>query len=317
MSTSAKTPEFTPVVAIDVDGVWRISPRYALDLLTREALPEYEPLYTTFQQQEYPKLFHSSPYWDENGEARSRDYFSKVATAFLQEVAKDPAVEAVWATTWQRWANHYFGQALGVPKLPVAVKTLEPEHLNWFRDSPDWKAHQLATQFPGRPLIWLDDNMPVRDRLEDLRAEDDRALTLSYRVDPTVGLTAEDIARIRGWLSLASTPEGQATLRKKRADELALLRASAAERTRKRAQERAMEDKVYTSALELFPGQEYFAREVGAAGGSPQGLTSRTIYYALKRHSLTGDPGTLSAKLRVPGYHREEALEDPDDPADF
>jgi hypothetical protein len=88
-----------------------------------------------------------------------------------------------------------------------------------YPDSPEWKSMMLAERFPGRPLVWVDDN-PVSDAkfdLPEIRAPRDRALTWSFWVtNPERGITRDDVTHLDAWLTLASTPEGHEALRRKR-----------------------------------------------------------------------------------------------------
>lgn len=324
MATSREL-RLTPVVAFDVDGVLRIRklkpiPEGFTSLGPR---PEQDifPVEITFTQDAYPDIYHGKPKWNEDGRSEGTDYFSQVGAAFLQELQAEIGVEPVWATTWQRWANHYFGEALGLTEdLPVAVRTLEPDHLNYAHCSPSWKTRQLARQFDGRPLIWLDDNMPDRP-YEDLtgqRRPVDRALTRSYRVDPITGITPEDVLEIRAWLDLASTPQGQLQLRQERREMLAEQRRARLQETRRRDRRYEIMDQVKAKVLELYPGQDHFARDVASMAQSRTGLVPENLGYALKRHSLKGGPEALSAALRIPRYHlRELPPEDTDFDLDF
>ncbi len=319
--TISSEDRFRPVVAWDVDGVLRVQKLRTAPVpagftqLGKTVVQKLFPVEVLMEQSEYPTLFHGRPHWDENGQSRGIDYFSVDAASLLRTMVADSRVDPVWATTWQRWANTYFAPHLGIPELPVAVKTLEPEDRNWFQDSPSWKSYQLSRQFDGRPLIWLDDNMPNRPSsdLTESRRPIDRALTLSYWVNPSTGITEEDAVNILRWIDLASTPEGQKQLRNKRAHELGLVRADQAKRERRWDRERAVKEIVQKRVEEIYPGQDYFCREIAALARSEEGLTDKNLAFALKRHSLQGDPAELGRKLRVARFHRATPLEDPID----
>jgi hypothetical protein len=291
---------FRPVVAFDVDGVIRVRPSDDGTLLSF-------PI--TMRQDEYPTLFHGKPRWNEAGESTSVEYFTKAGVDLLKRTACDSSFETVWATTWQRWANLYFGGPLGIPELPVAVKTLHPEGQNWYHCSPSWKSDQLSRQFDGRPLIWIDDSAPDRpdENLIYNRRPIDRAITLFYKVDGWTGLTAKDVIAIEEWLALASSPEGHKILRARRVKEEAAKRAERAKWSRENDRKHAHFKQIFAKVIELYPGQEYLARDLGSMGQHKEGLTSENVGYALKRHSIRADPDELSAKLRIRGYHRKYA----------
>ena len=321
----SKELRLRPVVAFDVDGVLRVRKlKPAPGGFARLGGELQQDLFSaeiTLHRDEYPTLFHGAPRWDEAGKSEGTDHFSVAGAKLIRSVVEDLPADAVWATTWQRWANSYFAEHLGIPHLPVAVVTLEDPDANWFRGgSPAWKASQLSRQFDGRPLIWLDDNMPERpyERLEPQRRPVDRALTLSYRVNPMAGITPEDVEKITGWIELASTEAGQEQLRQKRRDEQAAERARWAKDQRRRAREHAIFERTLALMEETFPGQEYFNRDVARMAQHKEGLTAENIGYALKRHCISASAEELGRKLRVRGYHFRERQPDPDfDDLDF
>lgn len=300
---SQQADAFRPVVAIDVDGVLRIHGEERLEqpqLLAREI---------TYYQNEYPDLFHGKPRWDDSHKISHVDTFSKEAVELILELAEDPRVDLVWATTWQHYANRYFGQALGLPHIPVAVKTLEPRESNYFHCSPAWKTAQLARQFDGRPLIWLDDNMPDRpgEDLADQRLPEDRALTRSYAVNPFDGITGEDRANILAWIDQTTSVEGRAYLQ--------LAEEAKLEEQRRWLKERRLAHQISEDAvekvLERYPDQPHFARSLAGVARHRTGLSIPTIELYLKRHSLRGNAEELFDALWIDSYHRTE--DDADD----
>lgn len=290
-----------PVVAFDMDGVIRVRKMEGLE-------DELIPREITLLRDEYPEIFHGQPRWEEDGTRTSIEYFSVAGVDYLRSIAYEGSIaDPVWASTWQRWANYYFARALDLPDLPVAVETLEPDELNYAHCSPDWKTNQLARNFDGRPLVWIDDNMPDRpgEDLTQRRRPVDRAITLSYKVNPWTGITPEDVEAISSWVQTASHPTGQGYLREKRAEALRRDRARWAKDERRRSREREIFKRTLERASELFPGQDYLNRQLAAISKSPYGLTAESVGYALKRASVNADAEALSAKLRVPRFHRE------------
>lgn len=316
--TVSKDLRLRPVVAFDVDGVLRVhsfAPLYGgLEQPGSRPAQNLFSAEVTMEKAEYPSLFHGKPHWDEDGTHSGTEHFSVEGAELIRSVVEGSRADAVWATTWQRWANTYFAPHLGIPEIPVAVETLEPEERNWAHCSPAWKSAQLSRQFDGRPLIWLDDNMPDRpsEDLIELRRPIDRALTLCYKVDGYTGITPEDVVAINAWIELASTPEGQKELRAERVRMLAERRAEYAKSDRRWARESRLFSQVAAKVEELYPGQSYLGRELGSMAKFKDGLTAESVGYALKRHSVQADAEELAAKLRVRGYHRKFAQPDTD-----
>lgn len=92
----------------------------------------------------------------------------------------------------------------------------------------------LARRFPGRPLVWVDDNPVSLNALDlpEIRSPRDRALTRSFWVtNPTRGITLEDVTQLDAWLVLASTPEGHEALRRLRRNQGRRTRRYVARRT--------------------------------------------------------------------------------------
>ena len=218
-----------PVVALDIDGVLRIHDGFRVDgAFSREI---------TFHKDDYPDLFHGAPLFVD-GVITDEDWFSGVGAAWVRDII-DRGIEVVLATTWQHWANTYFGDILGLPELPVAVT--DPGREAWFHCSPSWKSHQLSRQFNGRPLMWVDDNPWDRrgEDLHELRLPRDRALTHFQHTNWFTGIRAEDVAEMDAWLALASTEVGHNELRARRRRKLA--NEAAAERRRQRDFDARME----------------------------------------------------------------------------
>lgn len=311
----------SPVVAFDVDGVIRVREIEQRPGSTEIYQGELVAAEITLEREEYPSIYHGQPHWDERGKSTRVETFSKASLELIRTLAEDPRTEPVYATTWQRWANYYFNSALDLPELPVAVKTLEPVELNYSHCSPAWKTAQLARQFDGRPLIWLDDNMPDRDE-EDLahrRRPIDRGITRSYRVSPWTGVTPEDIEEILRWVELASTAEGQQELRAQRRAQVSYERQQMAKALRQRDRERKAFELVRDRALELYPehGQR-FATAIGSIGQSKRGLSVSNVELLLRRHPyITADPAELAASLRIPRYHLRDRDEAEDRDAGF
>ncbi|WP_194898529.1 hypothetical protein [Catenulispora pinisilvae] len=101
----------------------------------------------------------------------------------------------VWATTWQYEANEYIGPVLGLPELPVIM---------WPEPRPEpagglcWKTPSIVTWAAGRAFAWIDDDITDADQAW-VRTHHD-APALLRRIDPAVGLAAEDFAALAAWV---------------------------------------------------------------------------------------------------------------------
>jgi len=101
----------------------------------------------------------------------------------------------VWASTWMADANEVIAPRLGLPPLPV-VDFPEGEA----DPGLHWKTVHLVRWAAGRPFVWLDDETTEADRRWVRDHHPGRALV--HRVDPLVGLTDRDFARVRQWLAV-------------------------------------------------------------------------------------------------------------------
>lgn len=308
----SKELKLRPIVAFDVDGVLRV---HKIGSTEEPTLIKH---IITMDKKEYPDIFHSEPKWDENGLSEVLNYFSIEAVQLIKNLSRANKSDQVWATTWQKWANTYFAPALDLPALPIAVKTLFPKEENWTHCSPAWKTKQLGRQFDGRPLIWIDDNMPDRpsEDLTSLRLPEDRALTLSYKTNPYVGITLEDVEHINKWLTLASTEAGQALLQKEYADKI----AKEEEIERKWQENKAKKEEIYIKNLAimegLFPHEYYFNKEAARLSESSR-FEESSIRHLIQRRKIDYDSNALFKKLYIEGYHREESEETPPIDRDF
>ncbi|GAA2995291.1 hypothetical protein GCM10010519_30510 [Streptomyces lactacystinicus] len=113
--------------------------------------------------------------------------------------AHGPALAALpfdlaWATTWQEEANAFIGPLLGLPGLP---------YIPWSEPRPEpggrvfWKTPQIVAWVKGRLFAWVDDLITDADRAWVEAHHPGPALL--HHVDPKVGLTAQDFARLADW----------------------------------------------------------------------------------------------------------------------
>jgi len=262
---------FQPVVAVDVDGVLRVEPPEPGDV------PEgVFSKRITIRREGYPAFLHREPEWDENDTWRSTHWLSGVGGQWVRTLI-DRDIEVVWATTWQHAANWYFAKPLGLPELPVAVHGSGPRSFG----SSMWKAVQLAEGFPGRPLLWVDDNLDARalTLLDEIRRPADRALThFQWIQDWAAGIAAGDAERMDYWIDLASTPVGHEELRKER------------RRERDRARRRAMRSRWGT--YERYRRWQSIRARLHRVIGSDDTVSRLLADYAIEHREL--DPDEVS-----------------------
>ncbi|WP_037610969.1 HAD domain-containing protein [Streptacidiphilus rugosus] len=106
--------------------------------------------------------------------------------------------ELLWATTWGEDANAYVAPRIGLPPLPVLPwpEPSETEERD-VRAGRHWKTRPIVARATGRPFAWVDDEITHADRLWVAAHHDGPALL--HRVDPRLGLTADDIGALRSW----------------------------------------------------------------------------------------------------------------------
>ncbi|GAA5037662.1 hypothetical protein ACFQRL_14215 [Microbacterium fluvii] len=206
---------YRPVVALDLGTI-------ALKPSRDDADSSAEMRVTiSMRTDAYPALFQPRPRWARRGEGTQEFAFSRVAVGWVRSLV-DRRIEVVWASEWQQHANTYFSGPLRLPELPIGVSGPAEDG----QDAADWKCRNLAARYPGRPLLWVEENPPVWPQLEDRRLPADRALTSTYLFrSPSRGITDADAAAMDDWLALAGSPDGQAELRARRRRALAARRA--------------------------------------------------------------------------------------------
>ncbi|MFF2951852.1 hypothetical protein ACFVVU_11005 [Kitasatospora sp. NPDC057965] len=102
--------------------------------------------------------------------------------------------ELVWATAWQHEANSLIAPLVGLPELPYVpwprIDQEEPDGLHW-------KTRVLVEWAAGRPFVWVDDELGPQDT--EWIAAHHPGPAATFRIDPRIGLRAEDFATLRGW----------------------------------------------------------------------------------------------------------------------
>lgn len=112
-------------------------------------------------------------------------------------------VEIFWLTTWLDDANGELAQTLGLPGWAVLGSDLAADPAlsssggawGW------WKAdlvHQQLHTHPGRPFVWLDDDLDAERALCDQLTADHDCLLLAP--SSPVGLTPAQLDEVESWL---------------------------------------------------------------------------------------------------------------------
>ena len=180
-----------PMVALDFDGCLR--PLGS----ARKQRSDDIVVECNYDAREYPDMFHRRPEWSRKGQSKATIRLSRVAVEWARSLVAR-GIDTQWATTWQRWANMYFGEALGFT-LPVAVDTKRTILTN---RSAEWKAARLSVVGFGRPLLWVDDNPPWTDRTGLFTAPGFRFI----RPDESRGIDEETIELAEEWLAEHGAP---------------------------------------------------------------------------------------------------------------
>lgn len=106
--------------------------------------------------------------------------------------------QLVWATTWMDEANTELSPRLGLPALPVVDWPDEPAGPEPPIPGLHWKTAGLVDRAAGRTFVWWDDEITDLDRA--WVAAHHPGAALLHRVDPHLGLTAEEIKIVADWL---------------------------------------------------------------------------------------------------------------------
>jgi len=121
-------------------------------------------------------------------------HFLSAAAALVTGLQAD--FELVWCSGWEDKADEYLPFALG---LPAGLR-----HLTFDDDTAapalarrHWKLEAIDRYAgPRRPLAWIDD---AHDDSCHAWAAARDGKTLLVATDPAVGLTADDVTRLRAW----------------------------------------------------------------------------------------------------------------------
>ena len=124
-------------------------------------------------------------------------FLSSGAAAHLHDLAE--SFDPVWCSGWEEKADEHLPALLGCPRLP---------HLTFDRTSGGrpglslhghWKLEAIDAHAGDRPLAWIDDHLDEACEAWAAAREARGAATLLVPTDPAVGLTAEQVERLRAW----------------------------------------------------------------------------------------------------------------------
>ena len=206
LGSSDRGERFRPVVAIEVDGLLRIP--VAGDCAPEDVLE----LEITMKHELYPSASRHEPPWIAD-QWHARHWISRGGLNWVRERIAE-GTEVVWASTWGLCANHYFGEALSLPQLEVAVQADGGRH----ESISGWKAAHLAARFDGRPVLWVNDELNDSrvQTLERLCHPSDRVLTHLHCIQMGCPISASDVQTMNAWLSLTRSQEGHDELQRQR-----------------------------------------------------------------------------------------------------
>jgi hypothetical protein len=184
-----------PLVLLDVDGVLNAVPLWG----GSDAWPDWRTGRAAAEGREFPITW--SP------------------TVVQAVRAWRERADVQWLTTWGHSANSSLRHLLELPELPVAgtyddedraagdPDATGPTHAAVAPAAPDrltgrwWKfdvVRRLVRSEPGRPLVWLDDDLAGQSDVRAwMRAETDCLLVAP---DPASGLTAGQLAAVEDFL---------------------------------------------------------------------------------------------------------------------
>jgi hypothetical protein len=122
-------------------------------------------------------------------------YSPSVAQFFAERAS---LAEFVWLSTWEEETPIY-GTAMGLPEF----SWLGTDGMDQEPSAPWWKfqvVQQLAAQFPGRRILWIDDEIPA-DIADPIRVWLNRNPQVEFiRPDDFHGLKSQDLGEIEEFL---------------------------------------------------------------------------------------------------------------------
>ena len=145
-----------------------------------------------------------APGWRETKADGFRIRFNPSHGARLLAIAEETGAELVWCTTWEKLANQYIRQLVGLPELPYVP--MEPgragRKFSEYASVGAMKAQAMRAYAGDRPFCWLDDEPDAADELRSLAVPH-----LVVHVDDETGLQDEHFTMARAWLLSLPSPE--------------------------------------------------------------------------------------------------------------
>jgi hypothetical protein len=130
---------------------------------------------------------------------------SRVVLTFIREAHETGMAEVRWLTTWEGGdAVLALARHLGLPEF--AIEGRQAEFPGKFSDFDHWwklpVVERLVERDPGRPLVWVDDDIPFSRRAERflLAARRTGVPLLTIAPKTRVGLTLEHLEEITAFL---------------------------------------------------------------------------------------------------------------------
>jgi hypothetical protein len=170
----ADWPAGTPIWLLDVDGVLNAVTRRP----DRRVWNDYRSGWATARQHRWPITW------------------SPTVVTTIADLHAARAVEVLWLTTWEDDANGDLIDLLGMPRLPVAGRSSDPDVViadGWWKLHVAQRIHRLA---PDRRIVWTDDDLDYDSRA----ARWIRGAGLGVSPDTAHGLDSADLDRVRAFL---------------------------------------------------------------------------------------------------------------------
>ena len=180
MASKAGSPDRSPTVFLDVDGVLNAF--------------QFDPEHATFDD------FTDHAITIDDPQSFGRRFDVCLSRTMGERIASLPAV-IVWVTTWEHHADTYIAPLCG---LPTGLKVLtSPGDVDTWHGTWKFDAVRRAITDDPRPFVWVDDDLDLFGRgshstrrwAEDLPIEN-----LLLSPDPRSGLTHGNLDAIEAFL---------------------------------------------------------------------------------------------------------------------
>jgi hypothetical protein len=121
--------------------------------------------------------------------------------AMLTQYAKNAGMELAWATTWMDEANSWVGPKIGLTENWPVVQFDRFD----LRNKNVWKFKGVGDFAKNRDLVWMDDDFKFFKREGQAFMLGRRhGRTKLHYVDPSIGITQQDLNEINIWLLTGS-----------------------------------------------------------------------------------------------------------------